>query len=163
MNKVQNNNNHQTNMLVQDPQIHLIVEYEGKDELARSCLLLLENDCIDRNCNTNAEGGEHSKGHFQSLMLHPIQVVHVFRMHIIRFVMAMSTSHPLHASRMETSAHCENIILSYTVGIVKCENYFTQDYNSKRLWSNYCQLRFPYILLNFNIRLRKPKPKSKTL
>ena len=65
--------------------------------LARSSLSLLENDSINRNTNTNAEGREHSKRHLQPLMFHPVQVVHVLGVKVVWFIMPMSP-HPLHSS-----------------------------------------------------------------
>ena len=68
------------------------------NDLARSGLFLLENDSIDRNKDSNAEGSEYSKRHFDFLILHPVQIVHVLCVKIVWFIMAMcmTSSHPLH-------------------------------------------------------------------
>jgi hypothetical protein len=85
----------------QDKLVPVIAKEALKNDfssLARSGLFLLENDSIDRYNYSNAEGSEHSKRHFDFLILHPVQIVHVLRMKIEWFVMAMcmTSSHPLH-------------------------------------------------------------------
>lgn len=78
------------------------------NDLARCGLFLLENDSIDRNQDSNAEGSEYSNRHFDFLILHPVQIVHVLCMKIEWFVMAMcmTSSHPLHPCWVDTSIHC---------------------------------------------------------
>jgi hypothetical protein len=71
-------------------------------ELSRSCLLLLENNCIDRDSNTNANSSKHGEGRLKLLVLHPVQVVHVLGMDVVWFSMCMS-SHPPYTSGMEST------------------------------------------------------------
>lgn len=63
-------------------------------------LFLLKNDSIDGHSDANAEGSKNSKRHRQRLMFHPVQVVHMLGMKVVRLVMAMCmpTSHPFHPS-----------------------------------------------------------------
>lgn len=61
------------------------------------CFLLLEDDSKYWNTHTDAEGSEHPKAHLQCLVLHQVQVIHVFGMHVEGFIMAMS-AHPLNSS-----------------------------------------------------------------
>lgn len=63
----------------------------------RSCFLLLEYHSIDWNTHSNAEDSEHCEAHFQLLVCHPVQVIHVLSMQVVRFIMTMC-SHSLHLS-----------------------------------------------------------------
>ena len=65
-------------------------------------LLLLEDDRIYWDTDTNANSPQHGKSHLQRLMLHPVQVVHVLGMEVVWLIMAMP-SHPLHTSGMEST------------------------------------------------------------
>lgn len=65
-------------------------------------LLLLENDCVHRDANADANCSQHGKSRFQPLMLHPVQVVHVLGMEVVWLIMAVP-SHSLHTSGMEST------------------------------------------------------------
>ena len=68
----------------------------GGEKSTRGSLLLLEDDSNDGDCHANADSREHAKCHFETLMFHFVQVVHVLRMEIIWFrSMAMATPHAL--------------------------------------------------------------------
>jgi hypothetical protein len=69
---------------------------------ARGSLLLLEYDCIHRDSNTDANRSQHGECHLQTLMLHPVQVIHVLGMDVVWLIMAMP-SHSLHAGGMEST------------------------------------------------------------
>lgn len=75
-------------------------------DLTRLSLPLLENDCEDRNPNTDAESGEYTERHLESLVLHAVQIVHVFCVEVVFIVTTMSSSaHLLNSSRVEASSH----------------------------------------------------------
>lgn len=71
----------------------------------RSGLSLLEDNGKDGNTNTDAESGEDSERHLETLELHAVQIVHVLGVEVVRLVMAMSSAHLLSSSRVEASDH----------------------------------------------------------
>ena len=94
----------------------------------RSCFPLLEYDCIDWNNRTNTEGNEHSKGHCQLLVFHPVQVIHVFGMHVVWFIMTMSP-HSLYPSWVESPLCCSKkkviVLVSNTVTLTNINQNLT--------------------------------------
>lgn len=68
----------------------------------RAGLLLLEDDGVDGNGDADAEGREHRESHLQLLVLHPVQVVHVLRVEVVRLVVCMR-AHSLRAGAVYSS------------------------------------------------------------
>lgn len=97
-------------------------------------LLLLENNCVDRDSNTDANCCHHRKSRLQRLVLHPVQVVHVLGMEVVWLIMAVP-SHSLHTSGMEsTRSWCMHKEMKISnQGVIKWDNEFTNSFHSKAL------------------------------
>lgn len=64
--------------------------------LSRGGLFLLENNCIHRDCNANANCSHHGQRRLKSLVLHPVKVVHVLGVDVVRLIVGVR-SHPSQA------------------------------------------------------------------